>query len=50
VGSSELEGGGWREVAIPVTSLGEGNTYTSHYTIRQHLYLITFTDNVLTFN
>jgi hypothetical protein len=21
-------------VAIPVTSLGEGNTYTSHYTIR----------------
>jgi hypothetical protein len=23
-GSSQLEGGGWREVAIPVTSLGEG--------------------------
>jgi hypothetical protein len=34
VGSSQLDGGGWREVAIPVTSLGEGNTYTSHYTIR----------------
>ena len=28
VGSSELSGGGWREVAIPVTSLGEGHTYT----------------------
>jgi hypothetical protein len=31
--SSQLEVGGWREVAIPVTSLGEGNNYHATYTV-----------------
>ncbi len=30
---SELEGGGWCEVAIPVTSLGEGNSYHAPYIV-----------------
>ncbi len=32
-GSSQLEGGGWCEVAITVASLGEGNNYHAPYTV-----------------